>query len=209
MSSRPPDGTPGSGGAGDAAASETLLVARVGKPHGLRGEVTVQVHTDVPHLRFVPGIVLLTEPAARGPLTVLAARRHGTVQLLSFEGVSDRAGAEGLRGTRLLLDLADDDPDDPDDLDEGWYADDLVGLDVLLRDGSDVGRVTALHLREAQDLLEVGFPDGGSALVPFVEEIVVEVEPGSGWIIIDPPPGLLELSTGAPEGHALTEDARD
>src|SRR5258708_20645538 len=78
-----------------------LVVGRVGRPHGIRGELTVQVHTDDPDLRFAAGSVLATEPAARGPLTVSASRWHSGRLLVAFEGDTDRRGAEGLRGTLL------------------------------------------------------------------------------------------------------------
>lgn len=100
--------------------SDEVLVARIGKPHGLRGEVTVQVHTDVPHERFVVGAAFGTDPD-RGALTVRAARVHNGIQLLAFEEASDRTAAEALRGTRLFAA-----PDEEDD--EGFYEDDLVGL---------------------------------------------------------------------------------
>jgi len=83
------------------------LIARIGKPHGIRGEVTVQVHTDDPAGRFVPGTAYATEaPAGSGVprvLTIARARKHREIWLLGFAEVPDRTGAEGLRGTRLLL----------------------------------------------------------------------------------------------------------
>lgn len=180
-------------------AEERILLARIGKPHGLRGEVTVQVHTDAPGRRFAVGARVATDPAERGPLTIRGSRLHGTVQLLAFEEAPDRTAAEALRGTRLyLLGAEATEPTDPaaaeDTDDEGWYEDDLLDLAVRLGDGTPVGRVSALHLRPAQDLLEVALADGGTALVPFVEEIVTEVDTDAGVLVLDPPPGLLDLS---------------
>lgn len=170
--------------------SQTFLVARVGKPHGLRGEVTVQVHTDDPTGRFEPGASFVTDPPERGPLTLTTVRVHQGTYRLGFEGHTDRTAAESLRGTRLLVDdeagVSDEDPD------EGWREEDLLGFSVVLTDGRRVGEVIALHVRPVQDLLEVRTP-AGTSLVPFVEEIVPEVDEESRTVVLDPPPGLLEL----------------
>lgn len=163
------------------------VVARIGKAHGLRGEVTVQLHTDTPQERFVVGADFATEPD-RGTLVLRSVRVHQQVYLLGFEGVPDRTAAEGLRNTRLLAVVADEAEDD-----DGWYEEDLVGLTVVLTDGTVVGQVSALHTREVQDLLEVRRPDGRELLVPFVEEIVPEVDEEAGRVLLDPPAGLLEL----------------
>ena len=93
-----------------------LVVGRIGKAHGIKGEVTVEVRTDDPDLRFADGAELLTEPAARGPLTVSRGRMQGGRLVLSFEGVSDRNGAEALRNTMLVAEVdPDEQPDDPDE----------------------------------------------------------------------------------------------
>ncbi|WP_151525201.1 ribosome maturation factor RimM [Serinicoccus kebangsaanensis] len=167
--------------------SQSYVVARVGKPHGLRGEVTVQVHTDDPAARFVPGASFATDPAPRGPLLLTGVRRHQGVYLLSFEGHTDRDAAEELRGTRLLVD--DEGESEPGD---DWREEDLVGFAVSLPDGSHLGEVSALHVRPAQDLLEVR-TTRGQVLVPFVEELVPEVDEDARRVVVDPPPGLLEL----------------
>ncbi|MCK0111295.1 ribosome maturation factor RimM [Ornithinimicrobium sp. F0845] len=164
-----------------------FVVARIGKPHGLRGEVTVQVHTDAPDERFAVGTEFATEPD-RGPLTLRTVRVHQQVYLLGFEGITDRTAAEALRNTRLLL--ADEEEAEEDD---AWREEDLLGLTVVLTDGTVVGEVSALHTREVQDLLEVRRADGRELLVPFVEEIVPEVDDETGRVTIDPPAGLLEL----------------
>ena len=80
-----------------------LVVGRVGRPHGIRGEVTVQVRTDDPGRRFAAGSVLATEPADRGPLTVLSSRWHSGRLLVSFAGSADRSQAESLTGTLLVV----------------------------------------------------------------------------------------------------------
>ncbi|HEV7146298.1 MAG TPA: ribosome maturation factor RimM [Pedococcus sp.] len=176
------------------AADNQLLVARIGKPHGLHGEVTVQLHTDDPERRFVVGAVLTTQAAAGSGvprvLIVHSTRVHQGVWLLGFEGIPDRTGAESLRGTRLLADVTSDEPAEDED---AWYEDDLVGLTVTTRDGTVVGEVGGLESRPVQDLLVVRLTRGGEALVPFVEQIVPVVDLEGRRVVIDPPAGLLEL----------------
>ncbi|KAB7746049.1 ribosome maturation factor RimM [Nostocoides sp. F2B08] len=178
--------------------STDRLVARIGKPHGLRGEVTVQVHTDDPEARFTPATVFATEAATGsgvpGRLTLASARLHRDTWLLGFEEIPDRTGAEGLRGTRLLL--ADPAPEgDSDDGDEeAWYEDELVGLAAVDPEGDRLGEVSGLLTGTAQDLLVVRLEDGLEAMVPFVSAIVTEVDIEGGRLVIDAPPGLLDLA---------------
>jgi 16S rRNA processing protein RimM len=164
-----------------------LVVGRVGRPHGVRGVVTVEVRTDSPELRFAPGAVLGTEPSRPGGLVVAGARRHRGRLLLTFGGVGDRTAAEELRGLLLTVEVVPDErPQDP----EEYYDHQLVGL--LVRTATaEVGLVTeVLHL-PAQDVLVVRTPAGCDVLVPFVAEIVPEVDLAAGRIRIDPPAGLL------------------
>ncbi len=177
-----------------------LVVARIGKPHGLLGEVTVQLHTDDPGRRLVTGATFVTQatPGSGVPrsLTLRSTRVHNGTWLLAFERIPDRTGAESLRGTRLLTDVDDDDQQRlDDDNHEGWYEDELVGLTVVTRDGQQVGTVSGLQTGAVQDLLVVALAGGGSAYLPFVEAIVPEVDVPSGRVVVDPPDGLLELNT--------------
>jgi 16S rRNA processing protein RimM len=165
-----------------------VVVARVGKAHGLRGEVTVQVLTDDPDERFVPGATFMTEPADAGPLVLRSARDNNGILLLGFEHTDDRSGAEALRGIKLLAEALGDDGDE-----ETWYERDLVGLRVVTVAGVEVGEVTALESRPAQDLLVLRLTDGREALVPFVTAIVPEVDIQGGRVVLDPPAGLLDL----------------
>ena len=172
-----------------------LVVGRVGRPHGIRGDLTVQVHTDDPDLRFAAGSVLATEPADRGPLTVSSSRWHSGRLLVTFEGYDDRVSAEDLRGTLLVMDSAEVGP--PEDPDE-FHDYQLVGLEVRTVGGEPVG-VVADVLHQGQDLLVVqrlSDRSGDPILVPFVGAIVPEVDVAAGRLVIDPPPGLLDLGTG-------------
>lgn len=172
-----------------------IVVARIGKPHGLHGEVTVQLHTDAPATRLAVGAVLATqaEPGTGVPtqLTIRSTRVHNGIWLVGFEQIPDRTGAESLRGARLLADPA---TVVPDDVEYAWYEADLVGLAVVTRAGTRVGAVTGLDLGPAQDLLVVALDTGGTAYLPFVEAIVPEVDPQGGRVVVDPPDGLLELN---------------
>ncbi|MCW1250441.1 ribosome maturation factor RimM [Acaricomes phytoseiuli] len=166
---------------------DAVRVARIGKPHGIRGEVTVEVLTDAPEKRFAPGAVFATEPAAQGPLTVASARWNKGILLLGFEETPDRNAAETLRGVRLLAetDEAEDDAD-------AWYEHELVGLQVRV-DDRIIGEVAELQTRPAQDLLLIRLQSGDEALVPFVEQIVPEVSTEQGFLRLTPPEGLLDL----------------
>ena len=222
-----------------------LVVGRVTRPHGVRGEVSVEVRTDDPDLRFSVGRVMATDPAAAGPLTVESVRWHSGRLLIRFDGIADRNQAEELRGTWLTLDSAEAGPTgDPDE----FHDHELIGLAVVTTSGEPVGRVTDVR-HFGQDLLviepaparspagpeagpdEAGPDEAGPAgvgpvptgpaqagrgprspalagrarpagglgtelLVPFVAAIVPEVDVAAGRLVIDPPPGLLELGTG-------------
>ena len=168
---------------------DTVVVGRIGRPHGVRGEVTVEVRTDDPDLRFVPGAVLRTDPAERGPITITGVHWHSGTLLLRLEGVDSREAAEAVRNTELLVDVADlPEIEDPD----SFYDHQLVGLSARLPDDSVLGEVIAVR-HEAQDLLVVRRPEGGDVLIPFVSAIVPTVDLDGGFIVVDPPEGLLEL----------------
>lgn len=164
-----------------------LAVGRVGRAHGVHGEVSVEISTDDPGARFALGSSLGTDPPEFGPLTVEAVRPHAGRLLIRFAGVADRTAAEALRGTLLLIDSAEISPSgDP----EEFHDQELIGLTVVTADGTEIGRVVDVeHL--GQDLLVVGRA-AGDALIPFVRAIVPEVDVAGGRVVIDPPPGLLD-----------------
>jgi len=171
-----------------------LVVGRVGRAHGVRGEVSVQVRTDDPEGRFAPGTVLATDPAALGPLTVGSVRWHLGRLLVRFDGLDDRTRAEELAGALLLVDSAAvGTPEDPDEFNDH----DLIGLVAVTVTGDRVGTVTDV-LHHGQDLLVISAAGagpgagGGETLVPFVRAIVPEVDIAAGRLVLDPPPGLLD-----------------
>lgn len=173
-----------------------LQVARIGKPHGIRGEVTVQVLTDAPEERFVKGEVLHVSGGPVSTLTVKNARWNKAILLLSFVEIADRNAAETLRGSRLEID-ADAEPDD--DSDE-WYEHDLLDLKVML-DGKQVGVVTGLRTNPAQDLLVFEDTEGEEVYLPFVDEFVPDIDTEAGTLTITPPAGLLELNSEVEEDN--------
>lgn len=154
-----------------------LLVGRVTKAHGLRGEVVVDLLSTEPEVRLARGSVLATE---RGPLTVEAARPHQERWIVQFEGVLGREAAEALRGTELRADAIDDP--------EALWVHELEGAEVVEVDGTPRGRVTAVLANPADDLLELE----SGALVPI--GFVVERD-AEGRIVVDVPDGLFDLGS--------------
>ena len=173
---------------------DTVVVGRIGRPHGVRGLTTVEVRTDDPDLRFAPGTVLRTDPAGRGPLTVVDKRWHSGTLLLQLAGpdgvvLADRESADTLRNTQLLVPVTElPELEDPD----SFYDHQLVGLTAQLPDGSVLGEVTAVR-HEGTELLVVRRPEAGELLVPFVRAIVPTVDVAAGHLVVDPPEGLLDL----------------
>lgn len=166
-----------------------LVVARIGRAHGIKGEVTVEVRTDEPEKRLGPGAVLATDPSSVGPLTIETGRVHSGRLLLRFAGVRDRGGAEALRNTLLIADVDPEErPEEPDE----YYDHQLIDLDVVTVDGTEIGRITEVSHLPSQDLFVVERPDGDEVLVPFVGEIVVEIDLDEQRAVIDPPPGLID-----------------
>ena len=171
-----------------------LVVGVVVRPHGVRGEVVVDVRTDDPGDRFAVGSVLLTDRTDVGPLTVESVRPHtsgGRLRLLvAFEEIQDRNRAEALRGVALQVE-SDDLPatDDPDE----FHDHELIGLSAVDDAGTLLGEVIRVDHVPANDLLVLRRPDGREALVPFVKAIVPKVDVPGGTVVVNPPPGLLEL----------------
>jgi 16S rRNA processing protein RimM len=170
-----------------------LVVGRIGKPHGIKGEVTVDVRTDEPDRRFSAGSTLRAQ-APRGShspltaMTVLRARWHQSTLLVTFEELPDRNSAEAARGIVLHATVSTEDvPEDPDE----YYDHQLIGLAAYDVDGTHLGEVTALVHGGAQDLLAVKALDGRNTLVPFVKALVPEVDVAGGRVVIADRPGLV------------------
>ena len=177
-----------------------LVVARIGRAHGIKGEVTVEVRTDEPELRLGPGAVLHTDPASVGPLTIETGRVHSGRLLLRFEGVKDRNAAEALRNTLLIADV---DPDELPEEEDEYYDHQLVDLDVVLADGTEIGVISEISHLPSQDLFIVERPDGSEVMIPFVSEIVTEIDLENQRAVIAPPPGLID------DSEAVVASTRD
>lgn len=166
-------------------------IGRIVRPHGVRGELVVDVRTDSPEERFAEGASLrasLTDGATR-MLTVLGIRPHSGRLLVTFEDVRDRDVADELRGAVLTIDTSTLAPtDDP----EEFYDHQLEGLAVVTLDGESIGTVTEMLHGPGGELLAVHRPDADELLVPFVREIVPEIDLTGGRLVLDPPDGLLE-----------------
>jgi 16S rRNA processing protein RimM len=180
-----------------------LIVGHIGKAHGIRGEVIVHVRTDEPEARFVPGAVFSTEVGRAAPgtrpagayvvpekLTLESLRWHQGRIIAVFDGVYDRNVAEALGGTLLTVDSADVAP--PEDPDE-FHDHQLVGLRVDTVAGETVGEVARIEHAPASDLIVLRKAGGGTALIPFVRQIVPEVDLAAGRVLVDLPEGLLDL----------------
>ena len=165
---------------------DLVVVGRIGKPQGVKGEVTVEVRTDDPDDRFADGAVLTTET---GTLTVESSRYQGKYLVVAFEGVHDRNAAEVLRDTLVHVDRNQlPELEGEDD----FYDTQLVGLSAVLVDGTPLGTVEdVLHL-PGGDVLSVK-SDDREVLVPFVKAIVPTVDLAVGRLVVDPPEGLLDL----------------
>ncbi len=169
-----------------------LVVGRIGRAHGVLGEATVEVRTDLPDERFYVGAQLTTDPAHHGPLTVETARGHNGVLLLKFTQVKDRTQVEKLRDVLLLADVdVDEELEDEDE----FHVQQLLGAQVITVDGQRVGTLTDVINLPGQDLLAVEGKNG-EVLIPFVLEIVPGVDVINKIITIDPPSGLLNLGMG-------------
>lgn len=187
-----------------------VVVGRIGKPHGIKGEVTVDVRTDEPERRYVDGAVLHAE-APRGSsftrtsLTVSRTRWHQGVLLATFAELGDRNAAEAARGVVLRAFVpADEVPEDPDE----FYDHQLIGLAAHDLDGRHLGELVGV-VHGAQDLLRIRTPDGRDTLVPFVAALVPEVDLPGRRVVVADRPGLVTPfpdesdepdETGAAEG---------
>ncbi|HZK31981.1 MAG TPA: ribosome maturation factor RimM [Corynebacterium sp.] len=165
-----------------------LMIGRVIKSHGIRGEVVVDVTTDEPEIRYAVGEEVTGRQGQREHiLRVSAARPHQGRLLIKFEEVPDRTTADSLRGMRFFAA-----PLDTEAGEEGFYDHELEGLRVR-HEGAEIGAVTGVLHNPGQSILEVRLDDGREVLIPFVLAIVPEVDLAAGAVSITPPEGLLDL----------------
>jgi 16S rRNA processing protein RimM len=173
---------------------DTVIVGVIGRAHGVRGEVAVELRTDEPERRFAPGQVLGEEGGSR-VFTVRSVRDHSGRLLVKFAELDDRAAADTVRGTLLITTVErDEQPAEP----ETFYDRQLIGLKATSPGGVNVGIVgSVLHL-PAQDLLEIETATG-TRLVPFVSALVPEVDLEAGRLTVADIAGLLDDRDDADE----------
>lgn len=163
-----------------------VIVARIGRAHGINGDLSIEVRTDEPERRLTAGATLLTDQGTE--LTIERTKWHSGRLLAHFVGINDRTGAEGLRGLELSLMVpADELPEGEDE----YYDRQLIGLRVLTEDGNQVGVVVDVVHLPGQDLLAIDV-DGEDRLVPFVSELVPRVDLDAGELVVADRPGLLD-----------------
>ena len=172
-----------------------LVVGHISKPHGNKGELFVWPLTDHPEGVYAPGVLLGLGDAEDDqpnpdlpPLRVEHARPFRRGFLVAFGGVTDRNHAELLRNRYLFREAEALEP-----LAEGEvFYHQLLGTEVVTTEGDPVGRVTEVYELQPADMLQVQGQDG-EIMIPFLKEVVVEVDIDAGRIVIDPPDGLLDL----------------
>lgn len=168
---------------------DLVLVGRIARTHGIRGDLLINPETDFPEERFVEGRVLQLEmPGRSEPITIATVRFHQGRPLVGFVGVDTMDAAEALVGAELRMAEAELPP-----LPAGtFYRHDLVGCDVTDTKGEPIGRVTAVDGPLEQSRLVIAGPRG-EVMVPMVGGICVSVDPTKKTIVVDPPVGLLDL----------------
>ncbi|MCS5718576.1 ribosome maturation factor RimM [Herbiconiux sp. CPCC 205763] len=176
-----------------------LRVGRLLKAHGLKGAIKLELFTDDPERRFVPGAVFTLQVPTSSPwhgktLELTEMRWYNGHPVGFFKGVPDRSAAEGLVKAILWIDL-DEAAEEPED--DAWYDHQLIGLRVV-REGEQVGTVRLVEHMPAQDLLIVKTP-AGEVMVPFVKAIVPSVDLETGIVTVTPPAGLFEDLPDEPE----------
>lgn len=163
-----------------------LAVARIGRPHGIKGEVTIEILTDLPEERFYPGATLECDAPWHATLDITQVRVHQGRWMLRFAGIDDRNEAERLRNARLFAEVAVDESDD-----DGYHIEQLRGMRVVTLDDKEIGIVSGILNNPGQDLLEVTTPIG-ERLIPMVHEFIHEIDLQEGKIRVALPEGLLE-----------------
>jgi 16S rRNA processing protein RimM len=168
---------------------DLILVGRIARTHGVRGDVLINPETDFPEERFVEGGVLRLEMAGRSePITIGSVRFHQGRPLVGFVGVDTMDAAEALVGAELKVPEAEI-PALPAGT---YYRHDLVGCEVTDTRGQAIGRVTSVDGPLERSRLVIAGPRG-EVMVPMVGGICVRVDPKAKTIVVDPPAGLLDL----------------
>jgi 16S rRNA processing protein RimM len=182
-------------------AGAQVVVAVIGRPHGVKGAVALQLRTDQAERRFREGNVFSLHDAAQTDLSHLTLRWYrknpAGQAVAAFDQITDRDAAQALRGAELIAEV------DTDEETDAWYPFQLRGTAVVLPDETAVGEVAGIINRVGQDLLEIRQLDGSLALVPLVRALVPLIDVDAGRIVIDPPDGLVQARPlGPADGRA-------
>lgn len=165
---------------------QTIPVGYVRRAHGIRGDVVVRGLVRDARDRFSAGVTLTAGDEGSASYRVISDRDHRGDVVLHLDGIDDRTAAEQLVGTQFVIDRAERRTLDPDE----WWAEDLVGCRVVDRDGADIGTVVEVVVGAAQDRITVETVDGTRGEVPFVDELVPDVDAAGRRIVVDLPDGL-------------------
>lgn len=158
-----------------------LNVGRIGRAHGILGEATIEVRTDLAEERFAIGAKLETD--SHGVLTVASARVHNGILLLGFSGISDRNSVEKLRDVLLYSEV---DIDEPGFEEDDYHVLQLVGCKAYLVDGDLLGEVSDVLNLPGQDVLSIK-SENGEVLIPFVHQLVPVVDIKAKRMTVIPP----------------------
>ena len=179
---------------GKTEAPENLVVGHLNKAHGTKGEIFIWPLTDHPESTFAPGVVLYLGdnngdlPADPPMLRIDTSRAYRRGFLVRFEGFQDRPGLEGLLGRYVMRNM-----DQLEELAEGeTFYHDLLGMEVFTVEGERVGEVVEIYEVRPADLLEIRGPEK-NFMIPYVAEMIQSVDVAENRIVLDPPPGLLEV----------------
>jgi len=179
---------------GKTEAPQHLVVGHLNKAHGTKGEIFIWPLTDHPESTFVPGVVLYLGdengdlPADPATLQIDASRAYRRGFLVRFQGVQDRPGVEGLLGRYVMRSM-----DQIEELEEGeTFYHDLLGMEVVTVEGQRVGEVIEIYELKPADLLEIRGPDR-NFMIPYITQMIRSVDVAENRIVLDPPPGLLEV----------------
>lgn len=189
--------------------STRLRVGRLTKAHGLKGAIKIELFTDDPDKRFVPGAVFTLQVPDTSPwfgktIELIELKYFNVHPVAFFKDVLDRTTAESLAKAILWV---DHDPEEASTEEDAWYDHQLIGLAVV-RDGVRIGSISGLDHFPAQDLLHVA-TESGEVLVPFVKAIVPSVDLAAGVVTVTPPAGLFEPVPGDDDADDAPKEAAD
>ncbi len=165
-----------------------LVVGRLGRPHGVQGEISVEIRTDEPEERFKNGVTLFLKENKKN-LTVSTSRWHQQKMLVKFDEITDRDMADEIKGKTLMVTIDENQLENKKDQ---YYEFQLVNLNVKDNKNNLLGKVKEVISGNAQDLIVVEANNQKEVMVPFVKQIVKDVDLVNKEIKMDPPPGLFD-----------------